>query len=69
MKWIKIEDEQPIIGRDVIAVGTWWGDAEGVGDSEYMGIGVWDGDCVNIDSGIYIQLVTRWMYIPSHPKD
>ena len=71
MKWIKIEDEEPIVGRNVIAVGTWWAETEGTGESEYMGIGVWDGHCVNIDSGKYalsIELVTHWMYIPAHPE-
>ena len=72
MKWIKIEDEHPIIGRNVIAVGTWWGEITGAGEDEYMGIGEWTGDCVRIDADTYstqIIAVTHWMYIPSHPKD
>ena len=72
MKWTKIEDEQPIIGRNVIAVGTWWGEINGVGEDEYMGIGEWTGDSARIDSDAYstqILDVTHWMYIPSHPKD
>ena len=72
MKWIKIEDEQPIIGRDVIAVGTWWGEINGDGEDEYMGLGEWRGEHVEIDADTYVTQIiniTHWMYIPSHPKD
>ena len=72
MKWIKIEDEEPQIGRNVIAVGTWWGEINGAGEDEYMGIGVWMGDCVKVASGTYsteILDISHWMYIPSHPED
>ena len=72
MKWIKIEDGEPIIGRNVIAVGTWWGEINGAGEDEYMGIGSWNGEYVAIDADTYetnIVGVTYWMYIPSHPKD
>ena len=71
MKWIKIEDEQPIIGRNVIAVGTWMGQNHGVGEDEYMGLGVWKGDFVAIESdstNVGIVGVTHWMYIPAHPE-
>ena len=72
MKWTKIEDDQPIIGRNVIAVGTWCGEINGTGEDDCMGLGVWEGASVMIDSDIYsteIINITHWMYIPSHPKD
>ena len=72
MKWIKIEDEAPVIGRNVIAVGTWCGEINGAGEDEYMGLGVWEGVSVMIASDAYsteIINITHWMYIPSHPAD
>ena len=69
-KWIRIEDEQPNVGQNVIAVGTWVGEISGRGESEYMGIGEWTGNYVKIDSDTYstnIMDITHWMPIPEHP--
>lgn len=49
-EWIKIEDRSPETGQNVIAVGTWYGEISGMGESEYMGIGRWTGTYVEIDS-------------------
>lgn len=70
MEWIKIEDKEPNVGQNVIAVGTWYGEINGSGESEYMGLGQWDGMSVQIDSCTYsteIVEITHWMYIPEHP--
>jgi len=69
-EWIKIEDKTPLNGSNVIAVGTWSGEITGLGEDEYMGIGVWGGGCVEIDSDTYsttIVDVTHWMPLPEHP--
>jgi hypothetical protein len=70
MEWIKIEDAKPEEGKNVIAVGTWCGEISGRGDSDYMGIGTWSKNHVDVDADAYylwIVDVTHWMYIPAHP--
>ena len=70
-EWISVEDRLPELGQNVIAVGTWYGEICGMGESEYMGIGEWSGaGYVSIDSDTYstdIVEVTHWMPIPEHP--
>ena len=68
--WINAKESQPRIGQNVIAVGTWYGEINGRGESDYMGIGEWRGDYVSVDSDTYttdIVDVTHWMPIPKHP--
>jgi len=68
--WIDINDQEPEVGQNVIAVGTWWGEITGFGDEGYMGIGEWSGIAVNIDSDTYstnIEDVTHWMPLPEWP--
>ena len=70
MKWVKIEDQEPAPNQNIIAVGTCFGEITGVGESEYMGIGRWDGLQVHIDSDTYsteIVEVTHWMPLPNWP--
>lgn len=70
MEWVKIEDGQPRVGQNVIAVGTWHGEISGTGEGDYMGIGEWKGAYVSVDSDTYctdIVDVTHWMPIPNHP--
>jgi hypothetical protein len=73
MNWINIKDKQPNVGQNIIAVGTWFGEMSGRGESEYMGIGEWkDEEYVSIDSDIYgtaIFDVTHWMPLPKYPND
>ena len=70
-EWIDINEREPRDGRNVIAVGTWWGEVNGYGEDGYMGIGEWrPSGYVVIDSGPYstqIMDVTHWMPIPEHP--
>jgi hypothetical protein len=68
--WIRLEDREPNDGQNVIAVGTWFGEISGCGESEYMGIGTWSGNIVSIDSDIYsttIIDVTHWIPLPCYP--
>jgi len=68
--WIRLEDREPNDGQNVIAVGTWCGEISGRGESEYMGIGAWNGAIVSIDSDTYsttIIDVTHWMPLLSYP--
>ena len=68
--WIKIEDAQPNDGQNVIACGTWYGEINGEGDEDYMGIGEWCDDHVEVDSDAYFVLITKvthWMPLPEHP--
>jgi hypothetical protein len=70
MEWVKIEELKPKVGQNVIAVGTWVGEINGIGEGNYMGIGEWTGTCVAIDSDTYttdIVDVKHWMPIPAHP--
>lgn len=70
-EWIKLKDRAPAAGQNVIAVGTWWGEINGEGEDDYMGIGTWRGDCVRIDSDTYtteIVDVTHWMKLPEWPN-
>ena len=69
-EWIDANTELPEINRNVIAVGTWEGEIIGIGESQYMGLGKWNGSYIEIDSDTYstsIIDVTHWMYIPKHP--
>ena len=70
--WIDIKDEEPMLGQNVIAVGTWWGEINGDGDEGYMGIGAWGDGAVHIDSDTYstnIHSVTHWMPLPEWPEE
>ena len=70
LQWIDVKEAQPTEGQNVIAVGTWVGEINGVGEDDYMGIGKWKGDYVDIDSDTYstwITNVTHWMALPRHP--
>lgn len=70
MKWINANDKRPDVGQNVIAIGTWYGEIQGMGESEYMGIGEWDGNNVNIASDSYstqIFDITHWMPLPEWP--
>ncbi len=71
MEWIDIKNKEPECNQNVIAVGTWEGEINGSGESEYMGIGAWNGKCVAVDSDTYtlhIVDITHWMPLPSYPK-
>lgn len=71
MNWIDINDKEPDYGQNVIACGTWHGEISGFGESEYMGIGTWNGTYVAIDCDTYstdIFNITHWMPIPAHPE-
>jgi len=68
--WTNIEDGKPEEGRNVIAVGQWYGEIHGHGETDYMGLGEWRGDSVHIASDAYstqIINITKWVYIPEHP--
>ena len=70
MNWINIKNEEPQVGQNVIAVGTWFGEISGRGESEYMGIGEWTGGYVSIDSDTFttdIVDVTHWQPRPEFP--
>ncbi len=70
MEWIDINEKKPDVKQNVIAVGTWWGEINGVGEEGYMGIGAWSGHSVSIDSDTYsteIIDVTHWMPLPEWP--
>lgn len=70
MNWINIKEKEPNFGQNVIAIGTWHGVISGEGESEYMGIVTWNGDCIAIDSDICateIIHVTHWMPLPKYP--
>jgi len=72
MKWINAKDKTPNEGQNVIAVGTWVGEINGRGESDYMGIGTWNNGVVYIDSDTYsteIWDVTHWMSLPEWPND
>lgn len=69
-EWIDINERKPNNGQNVIAVGTWYGEISGRGESDYMGIGKWNGDYVSIDSDAYstdIVDITHWMPLPEWP--
>jgi len=71
MEWVSIKDQQPKEGQNVIAVGTWFGEITGVGETEYVGIGAWNYNRVSIASDTYsadIVEVTHWMPLPSYPE-
>ena len=70
MEFIDIKESRPEVGKNVIAVGTWYGEINGLGETEYMGLGVWNGFDVDIASDTHttsVTHVTHWMYIPKHP--
>jgi len=72
MNWIAIKDKHPNVDQNVIALGTWYGEINGRGESEYMGIGSWNaGEYVDIDTDVYttwIIEVTHWMPLPEYPE-
>lgn len=70
--WVSVKDRLPNNGQNVIAIGTWFGEINGRGESEYTGIGTWEGNRVCIDSDTYsteIIEVTHWQPLPAPPAD
>lgn len=80
MEWIKIEDETPKVGDEVIARGVWGSCIGGDDDGDYtIGLGTWTAPCEYGEAkGSYVQMmaayyesyldkVTHWMPAPKPP--
>jgi hypothetical protein len=71
VEWIKINDREPRDKQNVIAVGTWCGEINGIGEDDFMCIGEWHNGVVEVDSDTYATTiidVTHWMPLPDFPK-
>jgi hypothetical protein len=71
MEWVDAKEKTPNEGQNVIAIGTWFWEINGIGKSDYMGIGTWNNGEVHIDSDTYsteIWDITHWMPLPEWPN-